>query len=320
MPTFTRRRAGFVACAVVAVAIPAAPMVANVTASAAQASTARASAGPHARHDFGWPAAPVVSVTLNQNDPFVISPNPLSAGPTTISASTTDGNEHQLAALVFNPGVTPAQAVQEIDESYSSDPSVALPALQAVYRDITFSGGLSVAPTGPSWFTENLKPNAYQMADTPEDGAAAQYTTMQVNDPYQPAAWPHFDAVISVRESDGNARFVAPNFLPANLTFLAVNPKGNSQPYEFLLRQLVPGTTKQDLTAYFAAEEAGQTPTSTVFASPYQQGLLPISPGLAAVVHANFTPGLYALMSYVRDPATGIGRVYEGTFKIITLY
>jgi hypothetical protein len=316
MPRITRRRVGLVACALVAVAIPAAPIVANVT---AQASTTR-----QARHDSDLPAAPVVSVTLNQNNPFVISPNPISAGPTTISASTTDGTEHQLAGLIFNPGVTPAQAVQEIDESYSPDLSVALPALQAVYRDITFAGGLSVAPTGPSWFTENLNPDTYQMSDSPQgaedSGAGAQYTTMQVNAPYQPAAWPHFDAVIWVHESDGNARFVAPSNLPADLTFLAVNPSRNSQPYEFLLRQLVPGTTEQELAAYFAAVHAGNTPTTSPFASPYQQGLLPISPGMAAVVHADFAPGIYALMSYVRDPATDVGRVYEGTFKIITLH
>jgi hypothetical protein len=315
MPPFTRYRVRLVACTLLAAAVPATAMAVGAT---AQAVTAHPASHRHA------PQAPAVSVSLNQNTPFAISPNPRPAGPVTFRVSSGDGADHWFSGLVFNPGVTPQQAIQEIQQSFSPDPAVALPALKAVYRDITFAGGLSVTSSSPSWFTENLSPGAYQMSDAPpasEDGpSAARYTSLQVNDPWQPAAWPHFGAVLSVRENGGSATFLAPDRLSAHGTFLAVNPRRNAQPYEFLLRQLNPGTTHAQLQAYLTAKGQGQPLPPSPFATDEQQGLLPISPGLASVFHADFTPGTYALLTYVRDPATGVGRAYEGTFKIITLY
>lgn len=316
MPPFTRHRVRLVACALLAAAVPATALAVGGT---AQAVTAR-----HAATHRDAPPAPAVSLSLNPNTPFAISPNPRPAGPVTFRVSSGDGADHWFSGLVFNPGVTSQQAIQEIQNSFSPDPTVALPALQAVYRDITFAGGLSVTSSSPSWFTENLSPAAYQMSDAPPGAenstSGARYTALQVNAPSQRAAWPHFDAVLSVRENGGSASFLAPNRLPAHGAFLAVNPRRNAQPYEFLLRQLLPGTTHAQLQAYLTAKGQGQPLPPSPFATSEQQGLLPISPGIASVFHADFTPGTYALLTYVRDPATGVGRAYEGTFKIVTLY
>jgi hypothetical protein len=271
------------------------------------------------------PPAPVLSVTLDANSPFVIpGPNPRPAGPVTFQVTSADGAEHWFSPIAFRDGTTPAQWVQELEASFSPDPSVALPALQAVYRDANFAGGLSVIPERGSWFTEDLAPGTYYISDSPPD--SEQSTTppreavLQVADPSQAARMPRVDAVLSVREDGPKASFVAPCTLPADGTFLIRNPRRSSQPYEFLFRQVAPGTTDADLAAYFGALRQGLTPSENPFVSDEQQGLLPISPGDAAVFHADFTPGRYAMLTYVRDPQTGLPRVWEGTFKIVTFY
>lgn len=295
--------------------------------SAASASAGLPAGGRSLEHhrDAGPPG---VTVTLDDSTPFTIpGPDPRPAGPVTFHVTTADGTDHWFSGITLAPGVTSQQAVQEIEESFSPDPSVALPALRAVYQDVIFVGGLSVIPADDdSWFTENFTPGTYVMSDAPagSDNSGGQRTTLlTVSAPAGPggdwARLPRIDAVLTVRESGANAAFIAPPRMPADGTFLAVNGH-TSQPYEFLLREVNPGTTDADLQAYFDAVRAGQAPASNPFMTTDQQGLLPISPGHAAVFHASFPPGRYALLSYVRDPATGVARAYEGTFKIVTLY
>jgi hypothetical protein len=313
MPLPIRSHPRLASCVLLAATASALALVAGGT---AQAVTAQP-----ASHHAGLSAAPVVNLSMDYTAPFVI--NPQSAGPVTFSVNSGDGQNHWFAGMRYAPGVTAAQATAEIIASYSTDPSVALPALKEVYRDINYSGGLSVTSAGPSWFSESLSPGSYNMSDTPpgseDNTSASRYTSMQVADPAHRAAWPHVDAVISVVEHGGQASFVAPSRLPANGTFLAINPRRNAQPYEFLLHQLLPGTTAAQFQAWATAKAQGLSPASP-FASPDQQGLMPISPGDAAVFHANYTPGLYVLVSFLRDPNTGVARTYEGTFKLITLY
>lgn len=288
---------------------------------------AHAAVAGHNRARAHRPHPPVLTVTLNDSTPFTIpGPDPLPAGPVAFHVVSADGTDHWFSGITLAPGVTSQQAVQEIEDSYSPDPAVALPALRAVYQDVIFVGGLSVIPSDTrSWFREELTPGTYYMSDSPADSEnSADQRTVALNvaapsASSDPGPLPRFDAVLSVRESGANASFVAPSRMPADGTFLAVNG-ANSQPYEFLLRQLKPGTTDADLRTYFDAVRAGQTPASDPFLTSYQEGLLPISPGHEAVFHASFTPGVYALLSYVRDPATGVQRAYEGTFKIVTLY
>jgi hypothetical protein len=272
-------------------------------------------AGP--RHD-----PPVLPITLTQNGFSVPGPDPRLAGPVTFDVTAAAGpTGHWWTVDTLRNGVTLAQATQDLDESYSSDPSVALPALRAFYSDMTFYGGLSIDPASHMSLTETLDPGGYYLSDeTATTGATPPATLgqaqLQVTAPYAAAQMPLPDGLIDAQLSQGHQIFAAPADLPARGRVLLSNH--TDQPQEFIFVQVQPGTSDQQIQAYFNAEVSGQTLPPDPFLAT-AGGMLAISPGRQAELGFAFRPGRYAVLSFVRDAQTGTENALEGMHRIITL-
>jgi hypothetical protein len=71
------------------------------------------------------------------------------------------------------------------------------------------------------------------------------------------------------------------------------------QPHEIVLAKLDPGKTAQDLAAAFAPGAPQGPPPGTPVG-----GLTPISPGQVAYFETDLTPGNYAVLCFLEDPAS----------------
>lgn len=265
---------------------------------------------------------PVLPITLTMNGFSVPGPNPRPAGPVTFQFSAVPGpTGHWWTADTLNSGVTLAKATQDLDESYSSDPAVALPALRAFYSDLTFYGGVSVDAGSHLSLTETLDPGTYYLTDeTATTGTTPPSTLGQaqltVTAPYQPARVPPPDGSISATLSGGHQIIAAPAELPAAGRILLSDH--TAQPQEFIVVQVQPGTTDQQIQAYFNAEQGGQPLPPDPFLAT-AGGMLAISPGRSAELGIAFQPGRYAVLSFVRDAQTGVEEALEGMHRVIIL-
>ncbi|GAA1774808.1 hypothetical protein [Actinomadura chokoriensis] len=299
-----------------------------LTAALAVALPPLASAAPAAAAAPSRPRIVPVEVT---GDGFCApGPNTRPPGPLTFRVSTPDAAGHWWALMRLRGAATMDQVRQEFADSYSPDPAVSLPALRAVYRDVDFRGGASVTPGAPVSVTSVFEPGTYYMSDTALEGATDGCGTgrthlqrFRVAGPAWPARpapsvrQPRRRTVIEARTTAGGGqRFTMPRSWPSHASVVVRNRA--EQPHEVIIVAVAPGTVDADVTRYFDALENGETGAPNPFGATIG-GMLAISPGRVASFRIDLRPGRYCVLSFVRNPRTGVKSAFEGMFTTVTV-
>ncbi|MFA1548305.1 hypothetical protein [Actinomadura chokoriensis] len=293
----------------------AAPLLLAVPAAApaAGASTAAARSGPQ-----------TVPVEVTGDGFCAPGPDPRPPGPITFRVSTPDPAGHWWAVMRLRGEVTMDQVRQEFAESYSPDPAVSLPAIRAIYRDVDFRGGASVTPDAPVSVTSAFEPGTYYMSDTAlegaTDGCGTGRTHLQRFRVAGPSRWTpplSGETVIRARTTaDGGQRFDMPRSWPSRASVVVRNQA--EQPHEVIIVGVAPGTTDADVAAYFDALRNGDTSAPNPFGATVG-GMLAISPGRTASFRIDLRPGRYCVLSFVRNPRTGVKSALEGMYTTVTV-
>lgn len=254
-------------------------------------------------------------------------PNTRPPGPLTFRVSTPDAAGHWWALMRLRGTATMDQVRQEFADSYSPDPAVSLPALRAIYRDVDFRGGASVTPDAPVSVTSVFEPGTYYMSDTAlegaTDGCGTGLTHLQrfrVAGPMRPVRSvrrPRHRTVIEARTTAGGGqRFVMPRSWPSRASVVVRNRA--EQPHEVIIVAVAPGTVDADVTRYFDALQNGDAGVPNPFGATIG-GMLAISPGRVASFRIGLRPGRYCVLSFVRNPQTGVKSAFEGMFTTVTV-
>ncbi|MFC4587961.1 hypothetical protein [Sphaerisporangium corydalis] len=288
----------------------AALLLAAVPATAAGADAAATTmAAAHVTH-----APPVLNITITPQGFTVPGPNPRPSGLTTFRVETAETTGMWLALIRPKADATWEQVVKSFDDLASPDAQVRLQGLRDQYRYTDFAGGVSVFAGRPVTFTEKLDPGRYYLVGTSMQGGA-HLETLDVTDERAPAVPPRIDGIIYVTEVAGRPRLILPPRLPATGTFLVRND--SSLPQEFIFVRVPSDATYQTVQAYFDAVR-GNTALPPNPLLETTAGMLAISPGRTALIHADFTPGRYSILSFLMEPENGIKQAYLGLHREFT--
>ena len=191
----------------------------------------------------------------------------------------------------LNPGATLA----------ALEAAIAAEDFAAVTRLVTAVGGPLGTPPGQSQeVVVNLPPGTYVYFTFAEAGPSI--ATFQAVPPLVASEPPPAAAVIVM----GDFFFRAPAIPAGTQTFEVTNT--GQQLHHLIVARLAPGLT---LAEVFAAEEAGTDPLEAGLVT-LVNGLSELSPGQTAWPTLSFTPGTYAMVCFVEDPATGQEHVELG--------
>jgi hypothetical protein len=267
-----------------------------------------------------WPAPPTVEINTTKDGFCVPGPDPRPAGPVTFRVSTPETGPRWWQVMRLRGSATIAQVKQEYADSASTDPAVALPALRAIYRDVDFHGGTSVVADRPVSVTTELEQGTYYASDTALEGATDDCGTGRthlqrlhaVGQPPRPSGRVPVNARVDAVVTDAGQRFVAPSTFPSHASIRVRNRA--HQPHELIVIGVRPGTTDRDVSAFFGGDTSVPNPFLTVAG-----GMLAISPGREAVFRIDLPPGQYCLLSFVKNPNTGIKSAIEGMHKTISV-
>ncbi len=236
-------------------------------------------------------------------------PARLPAGANTFSFRTDDKQGHTVLLLRLPAGVTAAQWLADL---HATPPGTRYPTTE------NLGGALVVADTATT-VTTVLAAGSYQLFDFAGQGVQDPNPAVRevtVTGDAGSARIPVPDNVIVHADVDGAPRFVVPDRLPANGTFLVHNGSSGIEEAAFL--PLQPNATEADLAAFFVAVSKGQKPTVNPFTGG-AIGVPALTAGRMTVVRFNAKPGRYALASFVTNPVTGNRRAAEGVLRIVTL-
>ncbi|MFJ9584800.1 hypothetical protein [Streptomyces acidicola] len=265
------------------------------------------------------PVADVLDVTVTHQGFELPGDSPRRPGWVTLRATTEDTSGHYLSILKLAEGVSVDEVARTTAQVTSTDPDVAIPAVNKLYRDVEFNGGASVQPGHPVSVTVNLAPGTYQVVESPASwtsGRPAYYAhTLEVSGDPLRVRPPAYDAPLLAVTREGKPAFTAPRRVRSGVTFFVANL--TPTPQETIFRPVEPGTTDAEIQAYYDADAAGEE-----YPSPFTGrvgGMLPIAPGKTALLHIeNASPGDYAVASFTRDPATARRAAYDGMHQVIT--
>ncbi|MFB4306685.1 hypothetical protein [Actinomadura sp. GTD37] len=296
-----------------------------LTAALAVALPPAALAAPAAAAPAAAPSRPrAVPVEVTGDGFCAPGPNTRPAGPLAFRVSTPDAAGRWWALMRLRGAATMDQVRQEFADSYSPDPAVSLPALRAIYRDVDFRGGASVTPAAPVSVTSDFEPGTYYMSDTALEGATDGCGTGRTHlqrfrvAGHPPAARPlSGGTVIQARTTPGGGqRFDMPRTWPSRASVVVRNRA--EQPHEVIIVEVAPGTGDADVARYFDALQNGDTGVPNPFGATIG-GMLAISPGRTAEFRVDLHPGRYAVLSFVRNPQTGVKSAFEGMFTTVTV-
>lgn len=209
------------------------------------------------------------------------------------------------------------QVVTDLERAYSNDDALA--AARKVSREVVMYGGAAVQPETPVSYTAELTTGTYYLIDFKEvgrPGLLEKIRTVRVRPaPWRPAPPTAGAEITQYRAPDGTSRFAAPATIDAARPVRVVNrsPQFN----EAILIPVRPGTTREQVGAFFAALDEGTQAPSPFVGRPV--GLVPMSPGQSAVIQADLPPGTYALVTWLPDYRTGHGHAAQGMHEVLTV-
>lgn len=258
--------------------------------------------------------APVAQANPAQDVHIAVTPDgfaapaTLSAGQVTFRVRSSDPAGAWLGLVRPRPGVTMERYLADLTRAMGDDP---VGGGRAVARDVEMLGGVAVAST-PASVTLRVSPGDHYLIDFRDVGSpdlADRVHRVRVVPGHRGAA-PAPEARITLR--DGG--FVAPSVLTGPVR--VVNHSG--QHNEAMLMPVRPGTTLADLDTFFTEVDAGRYPATSPFTGG-PTGVVPLSPGRSATLDTDLPAGEYALVTWVRDLATGTMFAARGMRALITV-
>lgn len=261
------------------------------------------------------PGAPAYSTAPREMDVTVTrdgftAPATLRAGRVALRARSSDPQGAWLGLVRLRPGVTLNRYLRDLERAMGDDP---VEGGRAVARDVEMLGGVAVAHA-PAAVTLTVTPGHYHLVDFRDVGLpdlADRVRPVRVlAGPGHASTGARPAARITLRDGAFEA--------PATLTGPVRVVNRSRQPNEAMLMPVRPGTTPADLDAFFAGVDAGHRPGTSPFTGG-PTGVVPLSPGRAAVLETELPAGSYALVTWVRDLRTGRMFAALGMHALITV-
>ncbi|MGC0315123.1 hypothetical protein [Kitasatospora acidiphila] len=261
----------------------------------------------------------VVNVKLSTSG-VVEAPDEHPGGTVTFRVATDDPNGRQLQIFRPHAGVTIDQVLKDLANAVSHDGPTAAAGITAVTNESEALGGALTTPSIPMIVTEDIKPGPIYLLDF--TAFLAHPTTpppVKEIDLCEDAGFhiPHFPHEIVVqKDTPDGPRFQTENVDSAGGAFFVHNAA--TELHEMEIQPVVPGTTDDQIQAYFNALAAGQNPPAPFTGPPVGMGA--ISPDHDAVVHPDkLPPGDYVLLCFVPDDKTGVPHAFLGMHKVVHL-
>ncbi|HEV2124833.1 MAG TPA: hypothetical protein VGW38_18960 [Chloroflexota bacterium] len=199
----------------------------------------------------------------------------------------------------LHPGVTPAEFLATVEDQ------------EAALRLATAVGAPAfLAPEETQEIIYDLPAGSYLIFSFGEDGPeSAMVASFQAVPPAMIARPPATVGEIVMRDFS----FQAPAIPAGTNTFRVTN--AGSQLHHMIVARLAPDLTLQEA---LAMEEQGIDPVEAGLVQPVK-GLSELSPGQSAWPTLTFTPGNYAMICFITDPASGLPHVALGMAQEFTV-
>ncbi len=247
-------------------------------------------------HAGGGKEIPRVTVTLGER--AIEAPATVPTG--LVAITFRNATQAPFGGLVvrLNEGVTPAMFLAAGED------------VAAASRLATAMGGPVIAtPGGSQAITYDLRAGTYLIVAFGEEDAPPVTATVRAAPPAVAEEPPTTVAEIQM----GDFFFRAPVIPPGSTTFQVRNI--GQQLHHMLVFRLAPGVTLQQA---LMAEEQGTDPVEAGLVA-LATGLTEVSPGQVVWPTLTFTPGSYAMVCFVEDPATGQEHVELGMLLEFTV-
>ncbi|MCC9305665.1 hypothetical protein LN042_00830 [Kitasatospora sp. RB6PN24] len=261
----------------------------------------------------------VLNVKLSTSG-VVEAPDQHPGGTVTFRIATDDPNGRQLQIFRPHAGVSMDQVLKDLANAVSQDPPTAAAGVTAVNNEAEALGGGLATPDVPMIVSEDIDPGPIYLLDFtaffahPNTPPPVKEIDLCEDKGFHIPHFPH--EIVIQKDTPAGPRFQTENVDSASGAIFVHN--GSPELHEMQMLPVVPGTTDEQIQAYFDAIAAGQTPPSP-FTGP-AVGLGVISPNRDAVVHADkLPPGDYALLCFVPDDKTGVPHVFLGMHKVVHL-
>jgi hypothetical protein len=228
-------------------------------------------------------------VTITARDYSFDAPATMSTGAVTVTLRNEGAEQHHAQFVRLNDGVS----IEQFGATLMQGPEAAFPL-------VTFAGGPgAIDPGGSAEVTLNLTAGQYMMLcfiESP-DGvphlAKGMIRPFQVAPPPSTAQPPRADGEVIMRDFS----FDAPPVQAGQRTLRVVNQ--GPQPHEMAVIK-ADASLPDVIAALMNLEDEPPFPIASV------GGFQAIDAGGSGWVTMNFTPGVYVLLCFVPDPATGL--------------
>ncbi|SHI48979.1 hypothetical protein SAMN05421803_101384 [Nocardiopsis flavescens] len=262
----------------------------------------------------GEAAAGPIEVVLEPDTLDV--PERVPCGAVTFHVTTPAEEGRSLLLVRLAEGVGVDEYLALLAGTGAQDPQERAAAARAVSAAADNLGGAVVSAATGAGFTQVLTPGEYVLVNYgyASPGPPVVRTVRAVRGavagrPWAPAAIVHHDGA-------GGKEFAVAGSPPAGGALTVVNT--TATPQEAMLVPVVPGTTEEDVRAYFEALRDGrEPPVQPMLGRPV--GMAPLGAGRRAVLHTEFAPGPHALFSFTVDHETGINHALQGMSRLVGL-
>jgi len=245
------------------------------------------------------------------------------AGHVTFRARTSHPAGGLFVLLRLRPGIALGDLLDSLAMGVSDDRAESAAGGRAAQRQAVMYGSAVVQPDHPGSFTSLLRPGHYYLINYQDlfEGGAAQagqrLRPLTITEDVSPAPPPAAAATAVMTLAHGRARFVVPGTLRAGAPLRLVNAM--PQLGEAVIMPVRPGTTDEQVGAFFDAVNAGRWDVESPFTGPALNGASALSPGHTTVLGHSLRPGEYALVTWYPDVETIAMLAAEGQYALITV-
>jgi hypothetical protein len=252
--------------------------------------------------------APAVTVTLGSHGPAIAGPTHWRPGPVRIAASTRIPDQ-ELILLHFRRGYSYSRFRADGVRAHSHT-AAARAALERIFANTIFDGGVNVFPGSSASFTVDVHPGTYYLGRLVQQ---PELTPIRVaGPPVTKAAAPA--KIVTATDSD----YRLPATLPAHGTITIRNAGRGWHRLNFI--PVKQGTTRAQLAAYLRKTRGNDNAPPPPFAlKGAQLGSANISPGRAMQLTYDLPAGEYAVLDFNHDLKTGRPDTLEGLYAVVTL-
>jgi len=240
-------------------------------------------------------------VTVVVRDGQAEAPRAVPTGLVAITFENRSAVPYTGAFLQLNPGVSAA----------TFGAAIASEGFAAFRRLVAGSPGgpAFVAPGESRVLVVEFGPGTYLLTSTGQDGPPSVLAAIEAMPPLVGDVPPVTQGTVVM----GDFFFQTPA-IAAGTSTIALTNRGQ-QPHHMLIFRLAPGVTVQQA---LTAEAQGEDPLEAGLLMP-ATGVETMSPGQTVYPTLTFTPGTYAMVCFVQDPATGLPHAALGMVEEFTV-